>query len=72
MTLLTVPLNKNLSQKIEEMIKHGYAANKADLARRALEQYIEDQAVSNVLRAEQEIKEGKTLRGDLDDLAGKI
>ncbi|MBI3626915.1 hypothetical protein HY224_02630 [Candidatus Uhrbacteria bacterium] len=72
MTLLTVPLNKNLAQKIDEMIKHGYAANKADLARRALENYIEDRAVLNVLQAEQEVKEGKVFRGKLDDLAGKI
>ncbi|MBI4250442.1 hypothetical protein HY622_02535 [Candidatus Uhrbacteria bacterium] len=72
MGILTVPLTTHLSEKIEELIKNGRAANKADLARRALEKYIEDQAVADVLNAEREVCEGKALSGDLDELAAKL
>lgn len=72
MTLLTVPLNKNLTEKIEDLVFRGRAASKADLARRALERYIEEEAVLAVLQAEQEVKEGKVFRGNLDKLAAKL
>ena len=72
MSLLTVPLNANLSEKIEQMVKLGVAANKADFARRALEHYIEEIAVLAVLQSEQEAGEGKILSGDLDELTRKI
>ncbi len=72
MSLLTVPLTTTLSQKIEELVRQGRAANKADLARRALEYYIEEQAICDVLSAEREISEGKILAGDIDSLAKKL
>lgn len=72
MGLLTVPLTAQLSKKVGEMIKHGKAANKADLARKALQYYIEEQAILDVLKAEQEVRDGKLLRDNLDALARKI
>ena len=51
------------------MIKSGHVANKADLVRKALIKYREDEAVNSVLRAEQEVREGKLLEDDLDELA---
>lgn len=72
MGLLTVPLTAQLTKKVGELVRQGKAANKADLARRALQHYIEDQAVLDVLRAEQEVRDGKVLRGDLDALAAKL
>ncbi len=54
------------------MIYRGVASNKSDLVRQALYKFAEDQAVEVVLRAEQELKEGKTLRGDLRKIAAKI
>ncbi|MBI4253232.1 hypothetical protein HY623_03610 [Candidatus Uhrbacteria bacterium] len=72
MSLLTVPLDGLLTEKIEELIGRGRAANKADFARRALQHYIEEQAILDVLSAEQEVSEGKILCGDLDELAAKI
>lgn len=72
MGILTVPLNNNLSEKIEELIGRGYAANKADFARRALEYYIGEQAIIDVLSAEREAREGKILSGDIDELAAKL
>jgi Arc/MetJ-type ribon-helix-helix transcriptional regulator len=51
------------------MIDSGFAANKADVVRKALIKLKEDEAVNSVLRAEQEAREGKLLEGDLDELA---
>lgn len=67
-----MPLDGLLTEKIEELIGRGRAANKADFARRALQHYIEEQAILDVLSAEQEVSEGKILCGDLDELAAKI
>lgn len=69
MTTISVPLPAFLEEFIENMVKSGFAANKADLVRKALIKLREDEAVNSVLRAEQEIKEGKLLDGDLDELA---
>jgi Arc/MetJ-type ribon-helix-helix transcriptional regulator len=66
---LSVPLTIELAQKIDLLIKMGLASNKAELARKAIEKYIEDEAVNLVLKAEQEAKEGKILKGDLDSLS---
>lgn len=71
MTTLSVPIPASLEHFIEDMVKSGYAANKADLVRKALSKLREDEAVNSVLRAEQEIREGKVFKGDLDDLAAK-
>lgn len=72
MSTLSVPLTRDLEQFIEEMVKDGVASNKAAVVRKALKKYAEDQAIEAVLRAEQEMKEGKVLTGDLRDLLKKI
>lgn len=72
MSTLTVPLDAQLSEQIEQLVKGGHAANKAEFARRALEHYIEEQAIMDVLRAELEVREGKVLSGDIDQLAAKL
>lgn len=72
MSLLTVPLDAHLSEQIENLVKSGRAANKAEFARRALEHYIEEQAIMDVLRAEQEVRGGKILSGDIDELAARL
>ena len=69
MTTLSVPIPAFLQEFIDNMVESGFAANKADLVRKALIKLREDAAVNSVLRAEQEIKEGKLLQGDLDELA---
>jgi Arc/MetJ-type ribon-helix-helix transcriptional regulator len=68
MSTLSIPVPAHLDEFIDRMIKQGYAANKADVVRQALARFAEDQAVEEVLRAEQEIREGKALRGDLREL----
>jgi Arc/MetJ-type ribon-helix-helix transcriptional regulator len=54
------------------MIDSGYASNKADVVRRALIRLQEEEAVNSLMRAEQEAKDGKLLRGDLDELVKKL
>ena len=69
MSTLSVPIPAFLEEFIKGMVASGQAANKADVVRKALIQMREDEAVNSVLRAEQEAREGKYLKGDLDELA---
>ena len=68
MSTLSVPLNPDMLKAIEKLVKDGIAANKADAVRKALDMYIEEQAVQAVLNAEKE----PSLEGDLDELAKKL
>ena len=68
MSTLSVPLSADMLKGIESLIRQGVASNKADLVRKAIDKYLEDQAVEAVLRAEKE----PNLEGDLDDLIKKI
>lgn len=72
MSVLSVPLTSDLSKKIDVLVKSGVASNKAELARKAIEFFAEDHAVKMVIQAEEEVKNGKVLSGDLDDLAAKL
>ena len=72
MTTLSVPIPSNLEVFIDEMVRGGIAPNKAEVVRQALAKYAEDQAVEAVLRSEQEAREGKILRGDLNKLIDKM
>ena len=68
MSTITVPLTAELMKLITDLIADGKAANKADLVRRALKKFGEDQAVADVLEARKEPR----LRGDLRTLAKKL
>ena len=72
MSTLSVPLTPNLETFIDSMVASGRAANKADVARKAIAKMAEDEAVQQVIDAMQELKEGKILRGDLDDLLERV
>ncbi len=72
MSTISVPIPASLETFIRDMIRRGIAPNKATVVRQALQRYAEDQAVEAVLRSEQELREGKILRGDLRELAKKI
>lgn len=65
MSTLSVPLTASLETFIHQMVRRGYASSKSEVVRRALTQLAEDEAVMSVLRAEQEVKEGKAITGDL-------
>jgi len=68
MSMLSVPLTPKLEKTINDLVENGVAANKAELARKAIEYFAEQQAIEDVLRAERE----PTLRGDLDELAKRF
>ena len=69
MTTISIPLNNELNDYIEEQVKLGNASSKAELIRRAIIKFKEEEFVQTILKAQQEIKDGKVLTGDLDELA---
>ena len=72
MTTLSVPISGELAEFINRMVKEGKGANKADVVRRALNEYREEEAVQTILQAQKEISLGKGLKGDLRELMKKI
>ena len=72
MTTLSVPLTANLEEIVNSFVKSGFASNKAEVMRKALTRLAEEEAIKDVLEAEQEVQEGKILKGDLDELVKKI
>ena len=72
MTTLSVPLAPNLENIVNSFVKEGYASNKAEVVRKALIRLAEEKAINDLLEAEQEVREGKFFRGDLDELVKKI
>jgi len=67
MTTISVPLNPKAEQELSELVDIT-GANRVAVIRKAIELYREDEAVNAVLKAEQEVNEGKILRGDLASL----
>ncbi|MEA2112393.1 MAG: hypothetical protein U9P50_00255 [Patescibacteria group bacterium] len=72
MTTLSVPLTPKLENIVNSFVKEGYAPNKAEVMRKALIRLSEEEAIKDLLEAEQEVRDGKILRGDLDELTKKI
>jgi Arc/MetJ-type ribon-helix-helix transcriptional regulator len=70
MSTISVPLPPELETKLDELVQEGAGANRADVMRKALALFIEDTAVMHVLMAEQEVTQGKILRGSIEDVLG--
>ena len=68
MTTISVPLPHQMAKELNNLVKNGVGSNKADVVRRAITRFLEEEAVSSVLRAERE----PSLRGDLRTLAKTI
>ncbi len=68
MTTLSVPISGDLEKFIDDMVKSGRGANKADVVRRAIREYQENEIVERILQAERE----PSLRGDLKVLMKKF
>jgi Arc/MetJ-type ribon-helix-helix transcriptional regulator len=60
MTTLSAPISSDLEKFIEKMVLDGKGANKADVVRRALKKYEENEIIESILQAHRE----PTLRGD--------
>jgi Arc/MetJ-type ribon-helix-helix transcriptional regulator len=69
MATISIPISGELNEYIDEQVRLGNAASKAELIRRAIQKYKEDEFVHTILRAKQEIKDGKALFDDIDSLA---
>jgi putative addiction module CopG family antidote len=72
MSTLSVPLTPQLEEMINRLVKSGYANNKATVVRKALQMLDDEQAIAEVLQAQQEVKEGKVFYGDLEEIAKKF
>ena len=68
MTTISVPVPSEQEKFLEDYIKSGRAENKAQVFRRALREFQENEAVRAVLETEKE----PILRGDLKSLAKKL
>lgn len=68
MSTLSIPVDGETLKRIEMLIKEGNASNKADLVRKAIDRYIEEQAIEDILKAAKEPR----LEGDLDELAKRF
>lgn len=62
MTTLSIPINEKMQKFIDSQIAEGKAENKAEVVRRALTYFAEQQAIADVLEAEQDIKAGKIFK----------
>jgi len=68
MSTLSVPLTPKLEEFINNQVKSGRAANKAEVVRRALIAFTEEEAVQEVLKAMRE----PVLRGNIRNLMKKV
>jgi Arc/MetJ-type ribon-helix-helix transcriptional regulator len=64
MTTLSVPISPGQAEFIDSLVKNKKASNKADAVRKAIDLLAEEELLASVMRAEQELKEGKVLYGD--------
>lgn len=67
MTIISVPLNGDQERLLNTLVATGSGANRADVMRRALEYFAEDEAVRAVLESQQEAREEKIVRGPIDE-----
>jgi putative addiction module CopG family antidote len=68
MTTISVPLTENLENFINNMVESGEAETKAEVVRRALRQYAEEEVVKSVMKSRRDIAEGKVFSGELMEL----
>ncbi len=68
MSNISIPLNPELAEMLNQYIVKNNVTSRADIVRKALYEFLENEAVMSVVRSEQEIKEGKIIRGDLKDI----
>ncbi len=65
MPTISVPLQEDLAEFVRTQVKRGYAHTMAEVVRRAIRRLAEEEAIAAVLASEQQVREGKVLRGDL-------
>ena len=68
MSTISVPIPAHLEESLNNLIKNGRGSNKAELVRRAIASFVEEEEILTVLKAEQE----PNLSGDLKKLSKKF
>lgn len=68
MATISVPLSSELQEHLDSLVAKGAGANRADVMRRALTKFAEDEAIRVILASEKE----PVLRGDLKKLLKKF
>lgn len=68
MATISVPLSAELEERLDSLVASGTGANRADVMRKALERLAEEEAIREVIEAQQE----PTLRGDVRELFKKF
>jgi Arc/MetJ-type ribon-helix-helix transcriptional regulator len=68
MSTISVPLPHDVEAELNNLVKAGVGANKADVVRRAIIRFVQEEAVRAVLLAERE----PSLSGNLKTLAKKV
>jgi Arc/MetJ-type ribon-helix-helix transcriptional regulator len=72
MTTITVPINPELEQFINDELKSGKSETKAHVVRYALMRLKEERALERLDEAEKDIREGRVYKGSLRALAKRI
>jgi len=67
MSTISVPMTPKSEQELMELVEIT-GANRVAVIRKAIERYREDQAINDILVAQQEVSEGKILRGDIEEI----
>jgi Arc/MetJ-type ribon-helix-helix transcriptional regulator len=68
MGTVSVPLSKQHQDRLDTLVKQGAGSSRADVMRKALDKFAEEEAIAAVLQAQRE----PLLRGDLRTLARKL
>jgi len=71
-TTISVPITKEQERFLTERVKNGVSANKAHAVRQAIAALAEEELLQDVLEAEEEIRQGKGIRGDLRKILRKM
>jgi Arc/MetJ-type ribon-helix-helix transcriptional regulator len=69
MSVITIPVSDVQKGIIEDMVKSGRAASKAHAVRMAIDLLAREEALEGIRQGRRDIKEGKMLKGDLEELA---
>lgn len=69
MTTISIPITSELNEFIDEQVRIGNASSKAELIRRAIIKFKEEEFIKSILEAQEDVKRGRVFRGDLDKLA---
>lgn len=71
MTTLSIPMPQDLLEFIDTFIASGEAENRAQAVRKAVRKMREQVEVNDILEAREQIKQGMSYSGDLQEIIKK-